>query len=256
MQRVAARLLDTNPPTPTTNNTQTTNIKHPANKQTPHPACAHQCLPKTTSVLVCRMTQTQVSQRSSRCRRRRRPPPVAVAAPTVEDDGENVTADYDPSYWNTQPFPHGRDNLLRELRIAKKKYPCIKLKGKNAELAQCLLDLRAGTYQPAVIDAAAAAGPKQLCMDDEMCIRLIHQILKDPHFHEQQIRLSGGDSGGPNGSLNNRNRSPSAAAAAAGGAADADDQVRVTSKSTAWQDLSRGYADPERQKYVSVAVAR
>ena len=53
----------------------------------------------------------------------------------ADDEDDNVLDDYDLAYWNTQPFPKTRPELMKELKLAKKKFPCVPLTGTNKMFA-------------------------------------------------------------------------------------------------------------------------
>ena len=69
----------------------------------------------------------------------------------ADDEDDNVLDDYDLAYWNTQPFPKTWPELMKELKLAKKKFPCVPLTGTNKLFAAYVLELRGGTYQPQMV---------------------------------------------------------------------------------------------------------
>ena len=88
----------------------------------------------------------------------------------ADDEDDNVLDDYDLAYWNTQPFPKTWPELMKELKLAKKKFPCVPLTGTNKLFAAYVLELRGGTYQPQMVvepPACATAGGGSNALDDD-----------------------------------------------------------------------------------------
>ena len=191
--------------------------------------------------------------------------PLPLLGAGNETQDPDVLEEYDPVYWNTRPFPTDRTVMTKELKLAKKKYPEIDMRKNNQILKMTIIQLRAGTYAGAAAvesaTTAAAAAPQKepaFVFNDDKCACLITELFLDPHFVEARTRLQGGETGGPDGTLNRCNTTSPAAGGGGGGGGGGgstpDREIMITSKATAWQDVAHGFIDLERQKYSNFAV--
>ena len=160
------------------------------------------------------------------------------------DDSNPLEDEYCRAHWNSKSFPTDRGDIIRELKVAKKVFPALQCIGSSKLLAAYIVKLRAGTYRNGEVVEVPPEPlkQKQFQLTDHHSIRLIQQLLLDGAYVEANVRLRGGDSGGADGTLNDRVRTTTEAGA-----------KKVGAKETAWIIMGRAFIDPEKQRYTNFA---